>query len=160
MTNLCEKTDPRAGIPVDLDAKFSPSLLNSVIYLISLSQQVSTFAINFQGRPFREGITENAALYYGLLGVAGVAFCGATDFVPEFTKWIQLVDMTTPFRVKLCLAMILDFGAAWIVDIVLKYFFADNKPKPIITRGIERREARRAAEAQEAEKALEQKKEL
>lgn len=38
----------RAGIPVDLEAKYSPNLLNSAIYLISLSQQVSTFAINFQ----------------------------------------------------------------------------------------------------------------
>ena len=52
---------------VDLEADFKPNLLNSAIYLISLSQQVSTFAVNFQGRPFREGITENPALYYGLL---------------------------------------------------------------------------------------------
>ena len=52
---------------VDLEAEYKPSLLNTAIYLISLSQQVSTFAVNFQGRPFREGITENPALYYGLL---------------------------------------------------------------------------------------------
>ena len=72
--------------------------LNSCIYLISLSQQVSTFAINFQGRPFREGITENSALYYGLLGVAAVAFSGATDFVPEFNRWLQLVEMDKAVR--------------------------------------------------------------
>ena len=54
---------------VDLEAEYKPSLLNTAIYLISLSQQVSTFAVNFQGRPFREGITENPALYYGLLYV-------------------------------------------------------------------------------------------
>lgn len=29
----------------------------------------------------------------------------------------------------------------------MKYFFADNQPKPVITRGLERREARRALEA-------------
>lgn len=33
---------------IDLDAKFEPSLLNTAIYLLGLSQQVSTFAINFQ----------------------------------------------------------------------------------------------------------------
>ena len=54
---------------VDLEADFKPNLLNSAVYLISLSQQVSTFAVNFQGRPFREGITENPTLYYGLLYV-------------------------------------------------------------------------------------------
>lgn len=78
---------------MDLEAEFKPSLLNSAVYLISLSQQVSTFAVNFQGRPFREGITENSALYYGLLSVAGVAICGATDFIPELNRWLQLVEM-------------------------------------------------------------------
>ena len=112
LTNLCEEFSPyvslsilprtatdapsipsQADLKVDLEAKFTPNLLNSCIYLISLSQQVSTFAINFQGRPFREGITENSALYYGLLGVAAVAFSGATDFIPEFNRWLQLVEM-------------------------------------------------------------------
>lgn len=51
-----------------------------------------------QGRPFREGITENSALYYGLLGVAAVAFSGATDFVPEFNRWLQLVEMKSSVR--------------------------------------------------------------
>ena len=36
--------------PIDLEAKFEPNLLNTAIYLIGLSQQVSTFAINFQVR--------------------------------------------------------------------------------------------------------------
>ena len=98
-TKTDENDSIRRGVmAVDLEAKFSPNLLNTCIYLISLSQQVSTFAINFQGRPFREGITENSALYYGLMGVAGVAFCGATDFIPSFNTWLQLVDMDTAVR--------------------------------------------------------------
>ncbi|GAA5847692.1 hypothetical protein JCM5353_002617 [Sporobolomyces roseus] len=151
LTNLCEVFDPQADVIVDLEAKFSPNLLNSCIYLISLSQQVSTFAINFQGRPFREGITENSALYYGLLGVAAVAFSGATDFVPEFNRWLQLVDMDSAFRLRLCVTMVLDYGGAWISDIVLKYFFGDTTPKELITRGSERREARRIAQKHEQE---------
>lgn len=78
----------------DLEAKFEPTLLNTAIYLLGLSQQVSTFAINFQGRPFREGIRENSTLYYGLLGASAVAFSGATNFVPELSKWLQLVEMS------------------------------------------------------------------
>ena len=81
---------------IDLEAKFAPSLLNTAIYLLGLSQQVSTFAINFQGRPFREGITENSALYWGLLGAGGVAFSGATDFIPELNRWLQIVEMDFP----------------------------------------------------------------
>lgn len=42
--------------------------------------------------------------------------------------------------------MVLDYGFAWIVEIIMKYFFADNHPKALITRGLERREARREIE--------------
>jgi cation-transporting ATPase 13A1 len=78
---------------IDLEAKFEPSLLNTAIYLLGLSQQVSTFAINYQGRPFREGIRENPALYWGLVGAAAVAFSGSTDFIPELNRWLQIVEM-------------------------------------------------------------------
>jgi cation-transporting ATPase 13A1 len=78
---------------IDLEAKFAPSLLNTAIYLLGLSQQVSTFAINYQGRPFREGIRENPALYWGLVGAAAVAFSGSTDFMPELNRWLQIVEM-------------------------------------------------------------------
>ena len=39
--------DRRAEV-IDLEAKFAPTLLNTAIYLLGLSQQVSTFTINFQ----------------------------------------------------------------------------------------------------------------
>lgn len=35
---------------IDLEAKFEPNLLNTAIYLLDLSQQVSTVAINYQVR--------------------------------------------------------------------------------------------------------------
>ncbi|GAA6000892.1 hypothetical protein JCM10207_004707 [Rhodosporidiobolus poonsookiae] len=136
----------RTSVEIDLDAKFSPNLLNSCIYLISLSQQVSTFAVNFQGRPFREGITENPALYNGLLGVGAVAVNGAINFVPEYNSWLSLVDMEWPFRLRMCIVMFADYFGAWLADIVLKSLFANNEPKALITRGSERREARREAE--------------
>lgn len=91
ITQLTHVYESRGAI--DLEAKFEPNLLNTAIYLLGLSQQVSTFAINFQGRPFREGIRENSALYYGLVGASAVAFSGATDFMPELNRWLQIVEM-------------------------------------------------------------------
>ena len=46
-----------------------------------------------QGRPFREGIRENSALYWGLVGASCVAVSGATDFIPELNRWLQVVEM-------------------------------------------------------------------
>lgn len=177
---FCCSLTRREG-PIDLEAKFEPSLLNTAIYLLGLSQQVSTFAINFQGRPFREGITENSALYWGLLGAAGVAFSGATDFIPELNRPLQIVEMELPvrfrssqaphsghpsiycaklpnsnipflllqFKLRLTLTMIGDFIGCWLIEVVCKWLFADLAPKPIVTRGRERREARRAVELKE-----------
>jgi len=145
ITNLSNLLEDRG--PIDLEAKFEPNLLNTAIYLLGLSQQVSTFAINFQGRPFREGITENSALYYGLVGASAVAFCGATDFVPEVNRWLQIVEMEGFFKFRLTGIMLADFVGCWLVEVICKYFFADLEPKEMITRGWERRVKRREAEA-------------
>jgi manganese-transporting P-type ATPase len=42
--------------------------------------------------------------------------------------------------------MVGDFVGCWLVEVACKWLFADLAPKPIVTRGRERREARRAEE--------------
>jgi cation-transporting ATPase 13A1 len=149
ITNLSHQYEPRTG-PIDLEAKFEPNLLNTAIYLLGLSQQVSTFTINFQGRPFREGISENKTLYYGLLGASAVAFSGATDFMPEMNRWLQIVVMKDSFKLRLTLTMIIDFAGCWLIELICKHLFADLEPKDMITRGRERRERRRRLQEIEA----------
>lgn len=46
-----------------------------------------------KGRPFREGIRENPTLWWGLVAASAVAFSGATDFMPELNRWLQIVEM-------------------------------------------------------------------
>jgi len=150
ITNLCYEYEERGLI--DLEAKFEPNLLNTAIYLLGLSQQVSTFAINFQGRPFREGIRENSALWWGLVGASAVAFSGSTDFMPELNRWLQIVEMEYSFKVRLTAVMILDFVGCWVFEVVCKYLFANLEPKAMITKGRERREARRKLQEQQKQK--------
>ncbi|KAF8876645.1 endoplasmic reticulum Ca-transporting P-type ATPase [Infundibulicybe gibba] len=147
MTNLSHSLEPRDII--DLEAKFEPSLLNTAIYLLGLSQQVSTFTINFQGRPFREGIRENPALWWGLVGASAVAFSGATDFMPELNRWLQIVEMESSFKVTLTITMMVDFVGCWIIEVGCKYLFADLEPREMVTRGRERREKRRVDQEKE-----------
>lgn len=59
--------------------------------------------------------------------------------------------------------MIVDFIGSWIVEVICKYLFADLAPKAIVTRGRERREARRAEELrvkQQKEQEEEEKRQL
>ncbi|KAI0056131.1 endoplasmic reticulum Ca-transporting P-type ATPase [Artomyces pyxidatus] len=152
ITDLAHALEDRG--PIDLEASFEANLLNTAVFLLGLSQQVSTFAINYQGRPFREGIRENGALWWGLVGASAVAFSGATDFMPEINRWLQVVEMSDSFKFKLTSMMILDFAGCWIIEKVCKHLFADLEPKALVTRGRERREKRRALE-EEAKRAEE-----
>lgn len=46
--------------------------------------------------------------------------------------------------------MVIDFVGCWILEKACKYFFADLEPKPMVTRGRERREERRRIEEAKA----------
>lgn len=50
------------------------------------------------------------------------------------------------FKIRLTLAMAIDFVGCWAVENGCKALFADLQPKPMITRGRERREERRRLE--------------
>ncbi|PWN92733.1 putative SPF1-P-type ATPase [Acaromyces ingoldii] len=141
LTPLYEKPEE----VVDLEAKFTPSLLNSAVFLIGLSQQVNTFSVNYVGEPFRERMSANPALYYGLLACFGVAFAGATEFIPELNAWLQLTPLPAPYQIRLVAAMAIDFVGCYIIEHGTKWLFADLKPRALIVKGSERREARRKA---------------
>jgi cation-transporting ATPase 13A1 len=153
VSQYVQRVEPKDPNP-DLEKDFEPSLLNSAIYLLQLIQQISTFAINYQGRPFRESIRENKGMYWGLVSVSGVAFSCATEFIPELNEKLKLVPFTTEFKVMITSIMAFDFVACYIIEKGLKFFFSDNKPKDIAVRRPdqlqqeEKRKARAEIEAQ------------
>jgi cation-transporting ATPase 13A1 len=149
-----QRIEPKEPNP-DLEKEFSPSLLNSAIYLLQLIQQISTFAINYQGRPFRESIRENKGMYWGLILVSGVAFSCATEFIPEINEKLKLVPFTTDFKIMITTVMAGDFIVCWVIEKGLKALFSDNKPKDIAIRRkdqLEREAERKKAEEVEAQK--------
>lgn len=119
---------------VDLEKEFSPSLLNTGMFLLQLAQQVSTFAVNYQGLPFRESIKDNKGMYYGLLGVAGLAISGSTEFFPELNEQMKFVKMNDTFKFKLTSCILGDLALTWIIEITLKHFFMNSAPADIALR--------------------------
>ncbi|KAG8405075.1 putative cation-transporting ATPase 1, variant 2 [Metarhizium acridum] len=151
VARLCEKIEPRSGV-VDLEAEFEPSLLNSAIYLLQLIQQVSTFAINYQGRPFRESLSENKAMFYGILGVSGLAFVCALELMPEINEQMKLVKFTEEFKIKMAVVMALDYVLCFIIEKGLKAGFSDYHARDIAERRPEQLERENARKKIEAEK--------
>lgn len=137
---------------VDLEAEFTPSLLNSAVYLLQLIQQISTFAVNYQGRPFRESLSENRGMYWGIIGVTGIAFACSTEFIPELNEQMKLVKFTSEFKTTMTTVMILDYAGCWVIEVVLKRLFSDFRPRDIALRRPEQNERERVRK--EAEKAI------
>ncbi|KAJ1550225.1 hypothetical protein HK405_001115, partial [Cladochytrium tenue] len=115
---------------INLDAEFQPNLLNSAVYLVSLTMQVSTFAINYQGEPFRESLVRNKSLFNSIRIVSLIAIVAALELSEDFNGWLQLVPFPDDFRYKLVSTMAFDFGGAWVVEMVCTYLFSDNRPRP------------------------------
>ncbi|KAI9668948.1 MAG: hypothetical protein M1817_005171 [Caeruleum heppii] len=133
VSNYVQRIEPRKD-DVDLEGEFEPSLLNSAVYLLQLIQQISTFAINYQGRPFRESIRENRGMFWGLVMVSAVAFSCSTEFIPEINAKLKLVPFSGEFKITMTAVMILDYAGCWIIEKVLKYLFSDYRPKDIAIR--------------------------
>lgn len=117
---------------INLDAEFEPNLLNSGVYLVSLVMQIATFAINYQGLPFRESIFQNKALYNSILVVGSIAVLAASEYSEGLNEWLQLVPFPDSFRTKLLALMAFDFAGAWTVEQICNFFFSNNKPKSVL----------------------------
>ncbi|KAI1373317.1 hypothetical protein F4677DRAFT_228119 [Hypoxylon crocopeplum] len=162
IARFCDRLDPRPET-VDLEAEFKPSLLNSAVYLLQLIQQISTFAVNYQGRPFRESLSENRGMFWGIVCVTAIAFSCSTEFIPELNQQMKLVKFSGEFKTTMTTVMVIDYAACWVIEVVLKWLFSDFRPRDIATRRpeqIERERARKTAEkavkdAEEERKRLE-----
>eukprot|EP00164_Ancoracysta_twista_P001172 GFYU01001542.1.p1 GENE.GFYU01001542.1~~GFYU01001542.1.p1 ORF type:complete len:117 (-),score=34.87 GFYU01001542.1:123-473(-) len=108
---------------VDLEADFKPNIVNTVVYLISTSMQVSTFAINYRGYPFTQRLTENKVLFYALVFSFLFVFAAAADVSPDLSEMVELVPLPNDeFKDTLLLILIGDFGVCYVVEQICRLF--------------------------------------
>ena len=48
-----------AELPPEADADFEPTMTNTVLFLLSSSMLVTTFATNYTGRPYMASLSSN-----------------------------------------------------------------------------------------------------
>lgn len=110
----------------DTEKEFKASILNSTVYIISISLQVSTFAVNYkvseffgklqlllnltlshlQGHPFMCSLKENKPLLYSILGSFGLIFLLVTGIVPELPEQFSIVE----FPLEVCSLLDLSYS--------------------------------------------------
>ena len=114
--------------------------------------QVSTFAINYKGHPFKDSLMENRKLLYCLLTPLAIVLLAATEIVPGF-NWlfelvefpslvvrldcvcikcvcVQLISISRPlpqFRGKMLGTILLDFGASFLWEQLIVLIVGDTR---------------------------------
>ncbi|KAM3962708.1 endoplasmic reticulum transmembrane helix translocase [Aphomia sociella] len=110
----------------DEEREFAPDLLNSTVYIISMALQISTFAINYRGEPFMEGLRDNKPLLYSILVSGGAVLALAAGLVPELSNMFEIVYFPPDFRLILVQVLIADMVFAYLVDRLCLWLFGEG----------------------------------
>lgn len=108
-------------VKMDSEVTFEPSIVNTAIFLLSASQQLSTFAVNYQGHPFMQSIRENKGLFICLMATFGIAASCVLQIVPEFNTSFDLVILPTSIANNMLMIMVADFAGSWVWEKACKW---------------------------------------
>ncbi|KAM0681505.1 hypothetical protein GINT2_000017 [Glugoides intestinalis] len=91
----------------EIASSFTPSLMNTALYIVSSAQNLVTMVCNYIGRPFREGLSENRTLGLSILAIIGFLGNILLKINPEINDMIKVVDISSHsiFICSLCISM-------------------------------------------------------
>ena len=116
---LTEKADPFSiGQERTFDEKFSPNLLNTIVFLFQIYNQTIIFSVNYKGEPFMENILSNPSmvkLICGIFVVGGIIFF---DLYPQLNEDFELVSLPEDnnYKMALIFIMIFNFCLCYILE--------------------------------------------
>lgn len=110
----------------DEEREFAPDLLNSTVYIISMSLQISTFAINYRGEPFMEGLRDNKPLLYSIMISGGAVLALAAGIFPDLSNMFEIVYFPPDYRIILVQVLIADMLFAYLVDRLCLILFGEG----------------------------------
>ncbi|CEF64712.1 Cation-transporting P-type ATPase family and Cation-transporting P-type ATPase, subfamily V and P-type ATPase, A domain and HAD-like domain and P-type ATPase, cytoplasmic domain N-containing protein [Strongyloides ratti] len=131
IVNLSNIYEPQIE-KVTSETKFVPSLLNSSIYLLGMTLQISNFAVNYKGQPFMESIFENKPFLYSLILALSVIFIFASNLLPIMSNFFEVVQFPSDFKNKLIIILFGNITTCFIIDKTLNFFIGDNKLKKVV----------------------------
>lgn len=113
------------GHRVELEKEFKPSVVNSIVFLVTAVQQVSVFVVNLKGKPFMGGLTENTPLMWSLAITFIGTFLCASESIPQLNSGLQLEPFpSVAFRNLVLGCLIVDVGGALLWDRLMLGLFS------------------------------------
>ncbi|XP_029174907.1 manganese-transporting ATPase 13A1 [Nylanderia fulva] len=127
LNNSSQVNSSLTGDDSSEDEPFEANLINSTVYIIAMSLQVSTFAINYRGQPFMESLGQNKALLFSLVSTSAIIFLLACGFLPGVAIQFEIVDFPSHYRTILVEMLVADFVFAYIVDRACLWVFGEGR---------------------------------
>lgn len=114
---------PEDFVP-EVAEEFTPSLTNSVVFLLSLAQQISVYVLNYKGRPHMQGIMENKMLLNSLLVASAIMVVCTFELLPEFNEFLELTPWPSKdMKMKVGGIITFDLIGSFIVDRFFTFAF-------------------------------------
>ncbi|XP_055595293.1 endoplasmic reticulum transmembrane helix translocase [Uranotaenia lowii] len=130
------RSPPREGkIKLNLDLgpdekdEFEPNIVNSTVYIISVTMQIATVAVNYKGHPFMESMLENRLLSYAITISSTIVLCLALGIVPDLLTTFEVIDFDSDFRKILVGVLVADVALAFLVDRLCSFLFGEMRKK-------------------------------
>eukprot|EP00667_Euglena_gracilis_P000976 EG_transcript_976 len=125
VVELVHRQDPGLrGQAVDLDAKFSPTLMNTAVFLITSLSSVVTFGNNYQGWPWMSSLHQNRLLFGALASMGLLVALLLAEVSPALNQYMELVPLPEgPLRPALARTMALNAAGVVAWEQALRFAF-------------------------------------
>jgi cation-transporting ATPase 13A1 len=100
---------------------FRPTLLNSILFLMTTMMSVTTFAVNYKGHPFMTSLKENRPMAIALAVLTFIVVACALELDAEMNEYLQIVKFPTEeLRNKFFVLLVIDVVGAYASEFVAR----------------------------------------
>lgn len=120
-----EEGDYMASMMALWTTPFMPNLLNTSVFLVETAQCIAVLLVNYKGRPFMKGISENHPLFLSVFACVAGCVCCAWGTFPELNALIHLEPFPDDdFRFKVIGLVLASLLGTFIWDRICTAIFA------------------------------------
>lgn len=108
---------------VKLDEDFTPTLLNTIMYIISTAMMNTTFLVNYQGHPFMSSIQENQELLVLLAISFGICLAVTVELIPDLNSFLEMSPIPEEIQQPIMWLIAYDTIGCYVLDFIIKAIF-------------------------------------
>jgi cation-transporting ATPase 13A1 len=101
-----------------LDEDFSPTLMNTIMFIYQMINQTITFVVNYQGEPFMENMSKNSGLKKFLYIIIGLTLVIIFDLYPQLNETLELLPLPDDITYKCTLIgiMVVNYLLCYLLE--------------------------------------------